>query len=382
VDPLARHPPPSARPDDDRSLAALVAALAGRQLVVVGDAILDVYLRGPVDRLAREAPVPVVAVAQREEAPGGAANAALNAAALGARVRLVSAVGDDDEGERLLELLTRGGVDVAGVARLRGRRTMSKQRILVDGRALVRIDEGTTASLSAAAERGLLAALDRALPGAGAVLVSDYLCGVLTPGVLRAVGRRRTLAGTVLVADGRQLERLRAAHPSVVTPSFEEAGALLEDEAVAVGPERAELVAARSGRLLAASGAQVAVVTLDRDGALVVDLDGAAHRTPARRQVCASGTGAGDAFCAALSLALAAGAELVCAAELATLVATLAVESETTATVSAARLREDLELGGLPVPVPVAPDPFAGLGRDGALLAKTPAAAAERVRAR
>jgi D-beta-D-heptose 7-phosphate kinase/D-beta-D-heptose 1-phosphate adenosyltransferase len=346
VDPLARHPPAPSGPGERAGLEALAAALGRLELVVVGDAILDVYLRGPVGRFAREAPVPVVTVTEREEAPGGAANAALNAAALGARVRLVTAVGADPEGDRLLGLLDAGGVDVDGVVRLPARRTVSKHRVVADGHSLVRIDEGTTEALPPPAERRLLEALDGALRSTAAVLVSDYLGGVLTPAVLRALGRPRTAAGALVVADGRRLERLAAARPTVITPSYEEVALLLGEGVGAEGSERFGLVARRADRLLAATGAQCAAVTLDRDGALVVDREGTARRTVPRRRVQGPCTGAGDAFAATLALSLAAGGGPGEAAELATLAATAAVEQEGTARVTAQRLCD--ELGAVP----------------------------------
>ena len=384
MDPLARQPSTSRPEGSPGTLDDLARAVGRLELLVVGDAILDVYLRGRVHRLAREAPVPVVAVAEREEAGGGAANAALNAAALGARVRLVSAVGTDGEGDRLLELLAAGGVEVEGVVRLPGRRTISKHRVVADGRSVVRFDEGTTEPLPRSAEGRLLAAVDAALPAVGVVLLSDYLGGVLTPAVLRALGRRGGLRGALLVADGRQLERLRCARPAAITPSYEEAAALLEDGMGVAGPERAEVVAGRAERLLALTGARVAAVTLDRDGALVVGRDGTAHRTRPRWQVHTPCTGAGDAFAAAFALSLAAGAAAGGAAELATLAATVAVERPGTAAVSGERLREELGRASLSAGGLVeAADVFAPFEGPVALLGSEPQVTApERLRAR
>src|ERR687885_301782 len=90
--------------------SALVDRLAGLSVVVVGDAMLDVYLEGSAERLCREAPVPVVALSQRSDLPGGAANTAVNVAELGATVELASVAGLDDEGDRLLAAIESSGV--------------------------------------------------------------------------------------------------------------------------------------------------------------------------------------------------------------------------------------------------------------------------------
>ncbi|HEY9349701.1 MAG TPA: PfkB family carbohydrate kinase, partial [Acidothermales bacterium] len=93
-----------------RSLSSLLASVADERIVVVGDAVLDAWLSGPAHRLCREAPVPVVSVDQRVTAPGGAANTAANAAALGADVTFVSFVGQDDDALALRHALAVHGV--------------------------------------------------------------------------------------------------------------------------------------------------------------------------------------------------------------------------------------------------------------------------------
>jgi D-beta-D-heptose 7-phosphate kinase/D-beta-D-heptose 1-phosphate adenosyltransferase len=119
--------------DGAADVARLVDAFAGLRVVVVGDAMLDVYLRGPARRLSREAPVPVVSVERRAEAAGGAANVAVNLAALGAQVRFVGVVGRDDAGRRLRELLAAAGIDVEGVVVASERMTVAKRRVVAGG---------------------------------------------------------------------------------------------------------------------------------------------------------------------------------------------------------------------------------------------------------
>src|SRR3954469_14149214 len=108
----------------------LTAARARGPIAVLGDLILDRWWFGDVERLSREAPAPVVRVGERTDVPGGAANTAVNLAALGAHVRLVGAVGDDEPGLRLLGLLNDAGVDTAGVVVLPGFATTAKTRLV------------------------------------------------------------------------------------------------------------------------------------------------------------------------------------------------------------------------------------------------------------
>ena len=124
------------------STAEQARALAERApaVVVVGDAILDVWLAGEAGRLCREAPAPVVSVHSRRAAAGGAANTAVNLAALGARTRLVAAVGADHTGDELRALLEESGVDTSCL--VAGPQTVVKHRVLAADQLMVRYDEG------------------------------------------------------------------------------------------------------------------------------------------------------------------------------------------------------------------------------------------------
>ena len=115
------------------SLAALVRAFRGRRCLVVGDAMIDVFERGRAGRLAPDAPAPVVTNVRRTSSPGGAANVAANLAAMGARVTLLSVVGDDGPGLELLEKLSGAGVETGEVVREPYRATVEKKRLVADG---------------------------------------------------------------------------------------------------------------------------------------------------------------------------------------------------------------------------------------------------------
>jgi D-beta-D-heptose 7-phosphate kinase/D-beta-D-heptose 1-phosphate adenosyltransferase len=329
--------------DGGARLSRLAERFAGLEVLVVGDAILDRFLHGAAAKLSREAPVPVVAVEERVDAPGGAANAALNAAALGARVRLVATVGADPAGDALLALLRDGGVDVDAVVRDPARPTPLKERVVAGGQMLVRLDHGEPAAAVAdEVVARLVRALREGVAGADAIVVSDYGAGVCGDAVRAALRALQAADERLLVVDARDLAPYAGARVTAVAPSFAEAAPLLGGDAA--GEARAEAVDAGGGALLAALGARVAVVTLDRDGAVAVEAGRPSHRTWLRRVVEGPCPGAGDAFTAALALALAAGADAPAAAELASLAATAAVGGPGTAVCTAERLRG--ELGG------------------------------------
>ncbi|MEQ1693309.1 MAG: PfkB family carbohydrate kinase, partial [Gemmatimonas sp.] len=194
--PSSSTPPTIARP----RLVALLEAATQQHVVIIGDAMLDVYLRGDVDRISPEAPVPVVRVRERRLALGGAANVAQNVAALGARCDLVAVVGDDVAGAALRERLDTGGMSSRSLVTV-GRPTTSKTRVMARSQQLVRFDEEDDADLSSDDVTRVLAAIERALPDATALVFEDYNKGVLVPAVIEGAIRMATARNLPVVVD-------------------------------------------------------------------------------------------------------------------------------------------------------------------------------------
>ncbi|GAA5071879.1 rfaE bifunctional protein kinase chain/domain/rfaE bifunctional protein nucleotidyltransferase chain/domain [Thermocatellispora tengchongensis] len=300
--------------------------------VVVGDVMLDSWLRGPVKRIAQEAPVPVVSVENVDEAPGGAANTAANLAALGARVRLLGVVGADECGERLTGMLRLRGVDT-WLAAVAGRRTSHKRRLMAGGQLVARYDEEDRGPVPEPVERELTRRLAAAAETADVVIVCDYGSGVCTPGLRRALA---ALAPPLLVVDAHAVGPWRECAPTAVLPSYGEVLQLLA-EAGEDGGEPADRVrhlAARSERLLEVTGAQMVVTTLDGDGTLLHRRGREPYRTYAEPAPEHMTTGAGDTYTAAFALWLAGGAPPEEAAEAAQAAAGVVVRSPGTATCS------------------------------------------------
>lgn len=330
-------------------LETLVDAFAGLEVLVVGDALLDAWLHGAAPRLAREAPVPVVDVARRDDVPGGAANVAANAAALGARVSLAGVVGADRAGDDLLDGLARLGVDVSRVERPAGRTTQVKHRLVADGQIVVRFDEGSDEPLDETVEEALADRVAAAAASADVVLCAEYGGGSLPARVraaLATVAAERS--DLVVLADGRDPTVLRELRPTVATPNWEEAVRLLGYEPEG---ERAVAVAGAADQILARTGARIVAVTLDSDGAVLLEAGRPAHRTYAARvEGEASCSGAGDTWAAAFALALAAGAETTTSAEIAAAAAAVAVAKPGTALCTGSELRHALLPPGKVVP--------------------------------
>jgi len=314
---------------DLRTVRKVVAAIEDRDplITVVGDVILDRWVIGAAERVSREAPAPIVRVTETIDVPGGAANTAVNARALGARVRMVGIVGDDEAGRILRDRLQAAGVDVTGLVPIPGATTTAKTRIVGGDRIVVRVDEITAAPTRTAATQ-LTRAVTAGIRDADAVVVCDYDLGLSPDVIVPALERDRP--GTVVV-DAHRLARWQALAPDLVTPNCGEAEHLL-GRGFGAGGQRAEVVESLRDEILATSGARSAIVTLDRDGTVVLPSAGrsggtadvpqtgngpeevAAVRTRATPASEQQASGAGDTFCAAVTVALAVGRPLAEAA--------------------------------------------------------------------
>lgn len=318
--------------------ADLVDSFAGMKVLIVGDAILDRYLSGAAIRLSQEAPVPVVGVDGIRQYPGGAANSAVNAAALGARTSLLGPIGPDPYGSALQELLAQGEVQLLPGSVREHRQTLSKTRIIVDGQMLARLDEGTT-TWDTAWERTAIAALEQAWQDVSVVIVSDYNYGALSPSIIDGVRRLQATSPRVLGVDAKNFEAYREAKPTVVKPNYSQAMGILRGSPRPSGGGRTATVTAAASRLLEATGAKIAAVTLDSDGSVILQDGHEPYRTFVRSADPTRTIGAGDSYLAAFAMALGANASLETAADFATMVAQEVVGQDGTATCHSLELK-------------------------------------------
>jgi len=265
------------------------------RVLVVGDVMLDRYWYGDATRISPEAPVPVV-LWQREEArPGGAANVARNCAALGARTQLLSVVGRDEAGDRLVKLMKNEGV-VVSLHRDSSIHTTQKLRVVHRKHQLLRIDMETPPSKEVLATK--LADFRKALPDCDAVLLSDYGKGGLAHiATMIREGRR---AGKHVLVDPKGDDYSRYKGATLLTPNLAELR-----EVVGSWSDEKDL-AQRAQRLRAALKLDALLLTRGEDGMTLYRRGRALHVKSQAREV-SDVTGAGDTVIATLAVMLAAG---------------------------------------------------------------------------
>jgi D-glycero-beta-D-manno-heptose-7-phosphate kinase len=312
-------------------LETLLHKMSRAKVVVVGDAMLDVYLVGDADRVSPEAPVPVVTVHASRHALGGAANVAANVAAIGAECRLVAVVGSDQRAEAIRADLEDNKLSTDGLVTDTTRPTTSKTRVVARGQQMLRIDEEIEHPISARVMEQLGGALERAMRDADALLIEDYNKGTLIPQVIeRGLG----------IAKRRGI-------PVVVDPKFKNFFAYRG--ATIFKPNRRELEQAMGAALdLAHPDAlpealhKLAVdnllLTLGAEGMMLITRDGEVVRIPTMAREVYDVSGAGDTVTAWVGTALAAGATVAEAAHVANFAAGIEVGKAGVATVSPAEV--------------------------------------------
>jgi D-glycero-beta-D-manno-heptose-7-phosphate kinase len=297
------------------------------RVLVIGDVMLDVYLRGSASRISPEAPVPVVRVDEEWQALGGAANVAANVVALGASCDLVGCVGEDRAGAALSDELVRLGIGTAGLVSTGGRPTTVKTRVLARHQQIARYDHEADSDLDAEVSTEVTARVRTLLSGANALVLEDYNKGLLTRAVIDGVLEAARAAGVPVIVDPKLRHFYDFTGATVFKPNQAELAAALR---MPVQADDAAWMSDVRDRL----GCRNLLVTLGEDGIALITEAGEHVRVPTVARSVYDVSGAGDTVTAVLAIALAAGADVVEAAVLANHAAGIEVGKAGVATVS------------------------------------------------
>jgi D-beta-D-heptose 7-phosphate kinase/D-beta-D-heptose 1-phosphate adenosyltransferase len=317
---------PTRTPITRSRLNALLAGMRRKRVVVVGDAMLDVYLHGDVERISPEAPVPVVRVRDRRYALGGAANVAQNVAAAGARVSLVAAAGRDSAGVRLRAMVEAIGADSATIVATE-RPTTCKTRLVARAQQVLRFDEEDDGDLPAPDVQRVLDTMLPLIRRAHAIVIEDYNKGVLVPAVITAAIEAAQSRGVPTVVDPKFRNFFSYRGATIFKPNRRELESAL---GATVNLDDVGALPATFSRL----GVDHLLLTLGERGMALVSSDGEVQRIPTTAREVYDVVGAGDTVTAYLAASLAAGATALEAAVIANYAAGVEVGKLGAATVS------------------------------------------------
>jgi D-beta-D-heptose 7-phosphate kinase/D-beta-D-heptose 1-phosphate adenosyltransferase len=321
----------------ESDLVALTESLGQARVLCVGDAMIDHYVQGRVERISPEAPVPVLHVEREERRLGGAGNVLRNLHALGVETCFISVTGGDPAGRDLSRMVAGLGTSEAHVIAERGRTTTVKTRYIAETQQLLRTDREQIAALSEEMRRELMKLVHAGLAHHRLAIVSDYAKGVLANGVAQEIIAAARAAGALVIVDPKSNDFGIYRGASLIKPNRRElvaaAGEPLDSEAAVIAAARA---------LIARFDFAAMLVTGGKEGMNLVEASGAVYRLPAEAREVYDVSGAGDTVIAVMGAALGAGASFLEAARLANTAAGIVVGKVGTAVVSANELAQAL----------------------------------------
>ena len=315
-------------------LKKFLPAFAGKKVLVLGDLMLDEHIWSRVSRISPEAPVPIADVVKITHVPGGCGNVAANISALGGQPYLVSIIGADSSGEKLLRALERNNVPTNYLIKDANRPTILKSRIIAASQQVVRVDREDRTSISPLVGQKLASRLKELLPKIDAIIISDYGKGVVSREICQLVVNLARKHKKTVAVDPKGTDYSKYRGVTVLTPNLREAAIATNNEIV----DDKSLAAAGRALLHQVKNSYI-LVTRGKDGMTLFNRQGATYIPAIPREVFDI-TGAGDTVIATLSLALAAGATMKEAATLANQAGSIVVGKIGTATCS----REELEI--------------------------------------
>jgi rfaE bifunctional protein kinase chain/domain len=313
---------------------------------VIGDVMLDTYMWGRVERISPEAPVPVVALQDKEYRIGGAGNVALNLRSLGARVSILSMIGSDDDGKVLTQLLADNGIDTAYLHASASRITTNKIRILSRNQQMMRLDSEVTRDLETVdqlvLEASVLKFLDEVKPQV--VIFEDYNKGVLTEGVIHTVIQLCRERGVITAVDPKRKHFFSYRNVDIFKPNLKEVreGLNLTDEDISPG-----FLESIHEQLQNQLQHRISFITLSEKGVFYHDSK-RWELIPSHIRNISDVSGAGDTVIAVASLVYAATQDVALMAAMANIAGGLVCEEVGTAAIRKDRLLEECRelLGG------------------------------------
>ena len=308
----------------------LVFNFKDKKLLVIGDAMLDQWVWGKVSRISPEAPVPVVDVDHLSYTPGGAANVVNNLCSLGAKVAMVSVLGDDENGKTLLKELAGRGVKTTGIITDKDRPTTTKTRILANNQQVCRTDIENTQPITEDTKNLICSALERELEKADVCIVSDYNKGLLCPEVFAIIKKWRKKPGKVAVGGPKPRNIKMFSSFSLLTLNQKEAFEAIGNKNLSVEETGAALLSEYKLESL--------LITRGSKGMMLFGRSGEPFSIPALASEVFDVSGAGDTVLSVFSLALACGANMKDAMIISNLAAAVVVQKVGTATISVSEL--------------------------------------------
>ena len=314
----------------------IISRFKDRNILVIGDIILDHYIWGKVDRISPEAPVPVVEVTRESFLLGGAANVAYNIVSLGGKASVIGINGQDIAGEALMNILLQRGVNCDGIF-TENRPTTVKTRVIAHNQQVVRFDREDKKYVDGKILKGILKYINSVILNYDAVIVSDYKKGMISPELVKDIVKKTKSKGTFIAVDPKVGHFDFYKGVSLITPNVMEASI---GSNVEIKDDRTLLKSGKS--LMKKLSCKAVLITRGEQGMSLFQKEKVSHIPTVARKVY-DVTGAGDTVISAFTLAYASGANMEEAAVIANHAAGIVVGEVGTAVTTADQILESFE---------------------------------------
>jgi len=272
------------------------------KVMIIGDVMVDSYILGKVDRISPEAPIPILLTKKREFRLGGAANVALNIQALGATPILCAVIGSDENGEKLIERLSKRRLNSQGIVRSTyGRPTTTKTRVMSGSQHVVRIDTETNAPLTTPEEDALFNAIKLGMEESDVVIFEDYDKGTITTRIIDKTMEIANEAGIPVAVDPKKRNFFNFKNCALFKPNLDE---LKESLKIDFKEEQMDDIQAASEKLRQKINCEHLLITLSSQG-IIMNSEGNMEYFPAHLREISDVSGAGDTVISVAALGLA-----------------------------------------------------------------------------
>jgi rfaE bifunctional protein kinase chain/domain len=312
-----------------------------KRILVIGDVMIDAYLRGNVNRVSPEAPVPIVSLQKEEDRLGGAANVAINLVAMGASAIICSVIGKDKSGDKMVELLEENNISSEGLIFSSTRQTTVKTRIIGNNQHLLRVDSEQTDDINKIEEEQLISKVEFILENKiDAIIFEDYNKGVLTENTIQRIIALANAKGIYTTVDPKNKNFFAYKNVSLFKPNLKE---LKEGVGMNFSFSDKDQFEKAVLKLEEKLENKVSFITLSEHGVFIKD-NNSQHYISAHIRNIADVSGAGDTVISLATLCLTAGLSIKEIAEVANLAGGLVCEKSGVVSIDKDLLIEEVEL--------------------------------------
>ncbi len=303
----------------------LFKSFESQKVLIIGDVMVDSYIKGKIERMSPEAPVPVVTVTQREDRLGGAANVALNIQSLGATPIVCAVTGNDENAKKIRKLFKENKLSANGLLELKNRPTTVKIRIINNDHHVLRLDEEMVKEISSSEEKMLLQKISSVInkEKISVIIFEDYDKGCITTSLIKEVVKRAAKKNIPVSVDPKKRNFLSYKGVTLFKPNLKELkeGFKIKE----LNPKSRVEVERAVETLIKKLNVSLVLLTLSENGMYITDGKNK-HHIPAHLRNVVDVSGAGDTVIAVAALCLAAKADNKTVAELANLAGGLVCE--------------------------------------------------------